>query len=152
MTTPTDESSSTNPTPSVVPSSVDYSNPYYLQSGDHPVVMLVSQPLASDNFLTWNRSMSMALIAKNKLCFVDGALSKPYESDPIYHAWIRYNTVVFSWLLNALSKEIASSILYIDTAEEMWNDLNERFAQSNQPRIFQIWKTILHLYFKKMSL
>lgn len=119
MTNPTDEPSSTNPNPSTIHSFVDYSNPYYLQSGDHPRAMLISQLLTDNNFLTWNKSMSMALIVKNKLCFVDGALRKPYESDPMYHAWIRYNTVVLYWLLNALSKEIASSILCIDSAKEM---------------------------------
>ncbi|XP_041020381.1 uncharacterized protein LOC121261999 [Juglans microcarpa x Juglans regia] len=92
----------------------------------------------------------MALIVKSKLCFVNGVLPKPFESDPMYHAWIWCNIVVLPWLLNALSKEIASSVLYIDSAEEMWNDLKERFAQSNRPRIFQIRKAIA--CFKPMHL
>ncbi|KAG6714461.1 hypothetical protein I3842_05G203500 [Carya illinoinensis] len=76
------------------------------------------------------------LITKNKLCFVNGALTLPDENDPMYHAWIHRNIVVLSWLLNALLKEITSSIIYMDSAEEMRNDLKERFAQSNHPRIF----------------
>ncbi|XP_041001582.1 uncharacterized protein LOC121247272 [Juglans microcarpa x Juglans regia] len=123
----------------------DYSNPFYLQHGDHPGAILVSQPLNSDNNLTWNRSMSMALISKNKLCFVNGALPPPPVLDPMHSAWIRCNIVVLSWLLNAMSKEIASSVIYIDFAEEMWKDLKERFAQSNRPHIFQIRKNIASL-------
>jgi len=46
--------------------------------------------------------------------------------------------IVLSWILNSVSQEIASSIIYIDSAEEMWNDIKERFSQQNGPRIFQL--------------
>lgn len=64
----------------------NYSNSYYLQIGDHPGVILISQPLNGDYYLTWNRSMSMALIVKNKSCFVNGALPLPAKIDPLYDA------------------------------------------------------------------
>ncbi|KAG7944752.1 hypothetical protein I3843_15G119400 [Carya illinoinensis] len=120
---------------------LDYSNPFYLQHGDHPGVILVSQPLNGDNYLTWNRSMSMALISKNKLCFVNGALPPPPLSDPMHNAWIRCNTVVLSWLLNAMSKEIAALVIYIDSAEEMWNDLKE---SSYFTRLKGCWEEMVH--------
>ena len=41
-------------------------------------------------------------------------------------------------MLNAVSKEIAGSLLYLDTAQVVWTDLHERFHQNNAPRIFQI--------------
>jgi hypothetical protein len=50
--------------------------------------------------------------------------------------------MVLSWILNSVSQEIASSIIYIDSAEEMWNDIKERFSQQNGPRIFQLQKSI----------
>ncbi|KAF5465188.1 hypothetical protein F2P56_015217 [Juglans regia] len=123
----------------------DYSNPFYLQQGDHHGAVLVSQLLNDDNYLTWNRSISMVVISNNKLCFVNGALPPPPTSDPMHSAWIRCNTMILSWLLNAMSKEILSSVIYIDSTEEMWNDFKEMFAQSNHPRIFQIRKNIASL-------
>ena len=47
-----------------------------------------------------------------------------------------------SWLLNSLSENIRNSILYFDTAESLWKDLEERFSQSNKARFFQIQKDV----------
>jgi hypothetical protein len=47
--------------------------------------------------------------------------------------------------LNSVSKEIASSVIYANTTQEMWEDLKERFAQGNGPRVFEIHKAISSL-------
>ena len=49
-----------------------------------------------------------------------------------------------SWILNAVCKDIADSIMYVDDAESMWIDLHDRFNQSNGPRIFQLFKQQIH--------
>src|ERR1044072_8702339 len=74
-------------------------NPYYLHASDHPGLVLVSQPLADDNYASWKRSMVLALSGKNKLGFVDGTIPQPPEADPQHRAWIRNSNVVASWLL-----------------------------------------------------
>ncbi|KAF5453072.1 hypothetical protein F2P56_028011 [Juglans regia] len=53
--------------------------------------------------------------------------------------------MVLSWLLNSISKEIATSVIYVDSAMEMWYDLKERFSQGNGPQIFQLQKSIASL-------
>jgi hypothetical protein len=80
--------------------------------------------------------MSMAFSAKNKLGFIDGTLEKPIVETSEYFAWDRCNNKVLSWILNYVSQEISSSIIYIEYAQEMWNDIKERFSQCNGPRIF----------------
>uniref|UniRef100_A0A2N9IHW7 Retrotransposon gag domain-containing protein n=1 Tax=Fagus sylvatica TaxID=28930 RepID=A0A2N9IHW7_FAGSY len=42
-------------------------------------------------------------------------------------------------------EEIASNVIYANTTKEIWEDLRERFAQGNGPRIFEIQKSILVL-------
>jgi hypothetical protein len=86
--------------------------------------------------------MTMALSAKNKLGFIDGSLQKLVVDAPEYHAWDRCNNMVLSWILNSVSQEISISIIYIEWAQEIWNDIKERFSQSNGPRIFQLHKAI----------
>ena len=113
-------------------------SPFFLHSGDHPGLALVSHVLTGPNYNTWSRAMVMALNAKNKLGFVDGSLRSPPTDDPMGGVWSRCNSMVTSWLLNAVSKEIADSLLYLDTAHAVWTDLHDRFHQSNAPRIFQI--------------
>ncbi|XP_075643351.1 uncharacterized protein LOC142614677 [Castanea sativa] len=124
----------------------DPSNPLYLHHEESPGAMLVYQPLVGENYPTWARSMRMALIAKNKLGFIDGTLtlSSPMVKTPsTIQAWIRCNKMVASWILNSVSQEIATSIIYRDTAFEIWNNLKEIFLQGNGPRIFQLQKDIV---------
>ena len=46
--------------------------------------------------------------------------------------------MVHSWIVNTLNLEILDSIIYYVIAHEVWEDLHERFSQSNAPRIFEI--------------
>ncbi|KAL5553104.1 hypothetical protein UlMin_040505 [Ulmus minor] len=124
----------------------DSNSPYYLSNEDHPGLALVSQPLIGNNYNSWSRAMTMSLIAKNKLSFVDGSLSRPTVDDECYNSWFRCNSMVMSWLLHAISREIADSVMYIDNAEAMWTDLHDRFHQNNGPRVFQIKQLLNVLY------
>ena len=107
-------------------------SPFFIHNGDHLSLALVSYILTSLNYNTRSRAMSMAL-AKNKLAFVDGTLPQPPTEDPTTSIWSRCNSMVTSWLINAVSKEIDDSILYLNTAQAVWSDLDDRFHQSNAP-------------------
>ncbi|KAL5560411.1 hypothetical protein UlMin_036622 [Ulmus minor] len=124
----------------------DSNSPYYLSNGDHPGLALVSQPLIGNNYNSWSRTMTISLIAKNKLSFVDGSLSRPTVDDECYNSWFHCNSMVMSWLLHAISREIADSVMYIDNTEAMWTNLHDRFHQNNGPRVFQIKQLLNVLY------
>ena len=89
-----------------------------------------SHLFTGSNYNTWSRAMLMALNANNKLRFVDGTLSQPITDDPTAEIWSRCNNMVTSWLLNAVSKEIVDSLLYLESAHAVWANLHERFHQS----------------------
>jgi hypothetical protein len=73
--------------------------------------------------------MIVSLTAKNKLAFVDGSLPKPSpEDEAMHHAWTRCNNMIITWILNSILKEIASSVIYITTCEEMGLDLKDWFS------------------------
>ncbi|KAF7143271.1 hypothetical protein RHSIM_Rhsim05G0165100 [Rhododendron simsii] len=119
-------------------------NPYFLHHSDHPGMVLVSKPLNGDNYLTWCRAMTISLNAKNKLDFIDGPITAPSaKNKPDDHAaWKRCNDMILSWILNSLTADLADNIIYSTTAQEVWEDLHDRFSQSNGPRIFQIERDI----------
>lgn len=50
--------------------------------------------------------------------------------------------MVISQILNALSSEIVGSIVYMNSASEMWLELIERFGKLNGPQLFQIQKEL----------
>lgn len=80
--------------------------------------------------------MQMALNAKKKLEFMDGSLEKLAEIESTSCIQSRCNNMVISWILNAASKEIADSLLYLETVEAVQRDLHDRLRQSNAPCIF----------------
>ncbi|XP_041993277.1 uncharacterized protein LOC121743933 [Salvia splendens] len=128
-----------------VPPAEDFSSPYFLHPSDNPGIQLVSQVLDGSNYVNWSRSMSTALLAKNKLVFTNGTLPKPQDDDLLYHAWIRCNSMVVSWIRNSLSPQICSSIMYLDDAKEIWIDLRDRFSQCDSARIYQLKQKIMFL-------
>lgn len=96
-----------------------------------PGLVFVSQPLASDNYASWSHAMVIALSMKNKLSFIDGTISWPQSSEDLLNHWVRNNNIVISWILNSISKEISASIIYSESAHDIWTDLNERYQQRN---------------------
>ncbi|KAL4353494.1 hypothetical protein GQ457_06G023630 [Hibiscus cannabinus] len=97
--------------------------------------------------------MVMTLSAKNKLGFVDGSISAPPSTNTdLLHSWNRANNMVNSRILNSVSKDIVASLLYHSTASAIWNDLEDRFAQNNGPRIFQLKKKLGDLVQGSMSI
>ncbi|XP_061351894.1 uncharacterized protein LOC133296862 [Gastrolobium bilobum] len=123
----------------------DSSSPYFLSSGDHPGLTLVSHVLLGSNFHSWSRAMMIALSPKNKLFFVDGSLPRPVSDDLLFQSWNRCNSMVTSWILNSVSKDISDSLLYFSSASEIWTDLRNRFLQANGPKIFQLKQQIASL-------
>jgi hypothetical protein len=120
----------------------DSSSPYFLNSSDNPGAVLVSCLLKGDNYPTWRRAMMNALRAKNKLSFVDGSLLKPEEDNKEIQAWEKCNSMVISWIFNALASELHDSVAYVDSTYEMWGELQERFSQGNVPRIHELKREI----------
>ncbi|XP_060968835.1 uncharacterized protein LOC133036299 [Cannabis sativa] len=131
----------------------DPTNPYYLHHGDNPGNVLVSQLLTGqDNYISWSRAMQLSISVKNKLGFLDGTIPKPPPSDYIlYNAWVRNNNIVISWILNSVSKEISSSILY-DESAAIWADLKVRFYQRNGPHIYNLRKGLMNLRQENQSI
>lgn len=138
MSSPT--SSSVNPSSSSV--NENSNSPYYLHHSDNPGTILVSTLLTGDNYPSWKRAMRMALCAQNKIGLVDGSLPKPTSAPADIQAWKRCNFMVLLWILNVLSKTLADSVIYAETAHSVWKELEDRFSRSNVPRIYHLKRSI----------
>ena len=88
---------------------IQYSS-YFLTSGsgDNPGSSIISEVLDDTNYCTWILAITIALDAKNKLCFVDGSLPRPPKNHPYYRTWFRWNSMVKSWILNSVTKRKAA--------------------------------------------
>ncbi|XP_076918297.1 uncharacterized protein LOC143578693 [Bidens hawaiensis] len=85
--------------------------------------------------------MTIALSARNKLTFVNGDFVLPADSSQIT-MWKRCNDMVISWILNTLSPEISASVLYVESAQQLWLELTDRYGQINGAKLYQLQKNI----------
>lgn len=116
-------------------------DPLYLHSNDHLGLVLITQTLIVNNYNSWYWSMCLALTGKNKFGYVDDNFLFPIDGDfRTQTSWKRNDNIVYSWLLNVVSKDIVASIIHASSAEAIWNDLRNRFQQINGPRIYQLCK------------
>lgn len=142
-------SSSTNPlpqTPIGLPSVISNpDSPYYLHPSETPTLTLVSTPFSGLNYRSWARAMKMALLVKNKWEFVSGSIKVPKKDDELYPQWRRCNAMVASWILRSVTATIANSVLSLDVASEIWEDLKERFCESDAFRISDLLEQIYSL-------
>ncbi|KAH0672518.1 hypothetical protein KY290_024748 [Solanum tuberosum] len=137
------------PQPKVVDAS-----PYSLHPLDHPSLIFVTNPLSEngENYFTWRRNFLNALHSKNKVGFVNGTIERPKENSQDLQSWIQCNVIVLSWHTNAFSKELQGSAVHVETAREIWVDLEERFSQGIAPRVYELKRAIALLQQERASI
>ncbi|KAL8109930.1 hypothetical protein AgCh_025868 [Apium graveolens] len=106
------------------------------------------------------RSMWIALNARNKFVLVNGTYSKPAKSSLLYAQWERVNDLVITWILNSVVDDTLDGLNYVTTASEAWDKLREYFSGVSGHRIFQVLKNIhsleqgnrnVEVYFHKLK-
>ena len=131
-------------------------DPLFLNHGESPSIVLVTQPLTgSENYSAQAQAVRKALLTKNKLGFIDGTLtlSSPLVSTlSAVQAWIRCDNMVGTQLTNSISPKLQASIIYEDIALEIQNDLRDRLAQKNGPRIYNLKKEIAEFHQCEVSI
>lgn len=123
---------------------------FLLQNYDHPSMVLVSAPLTGTNYLSWSRSMKIALRAKNKLGFINGKIDVSNIDSNEYEQWLKVDSIVFSWLLNSISKELVDALLYVAIAQDLWFELEKRFNECNGPLMYQLKRKISSFFQENM--
>ncbi|XP_006342287.1 uncharacterized protein [Solanum tuberosum] len=125
---------------------VDAHHPLHLQACDTPGSSLVSiQLTGSENYSLWSRSMKIGLLGKGKLGFITGQYSKDKFAVSLHDLWEKCNTIVLSWIMISVSRELLSGIVYASSAQQVWTDLKERFDKVDGSRIFYLHKEIATL-------
>ena len=112
-------SSSSTPTSNAAIVDESANNPYFLPANENPGLILTSQPLTGlKNYMTWARSMFLALSSINKFAFVNGSISEPNPTSPLFNSWNRCNTTILSWLTSSLSPDLKASVMYVNSTKD----------------------------------
>ncbi|KAK6129015.1 hypothetical protein DH2020_037245 [Rehmannia glutinosa] len=116
----------------------DPTMPYFLPPSDNSHTIEIKPPLDGSNYTAWSRAFTLSISVKNKQGFLDGSIPTPDFSDQLYVPWLRCNNLILTWLFNSVNKDIASSIIYMNSAKEVWDTLKTRYSQPDSVRIFQL--------------
>lgn len=84
----------------------------------------------------------MALVAKNKLCFIDETCKRPAVDYADLQKWNRNDYMVQCWLINSMEKSIAEGFILQQYVHQLYDKILERYGQSNAPRLFELHKTL----------
>lgn len=103
---------------------------------DNSSMILVSALLNGSNYLSWSRSMVLALHVKDKLGFINGKIKQPDLDSEEYEQWHKVDSMVISWILNAISKDLVEAFLYVTNSRELWTEISKRFGERNGPMLY----------------
>jgi len=83
--------------------------------------IITSIKFDGQNYEWWNRAVTIALMAKNKLGFIGGRISKPQPAAPLAkkNAWTMVNSMLTSWILNVIEPNLHTSMTYENTTYKM---------------------------------
>ena len=77
-----------------------------------------------------------------KLGFIDGTSAKPSVNDPHSEQWIRVDSMVTTWILNSISKDIVEAFMYTKSSRNLCLDLEQQYGECNGPQFYQLQREI----------
>jgi hypothetical protein len=114
-------------------------SPYDITPNDNPGSLLTQVQLKGDqNYDEWSRSLRTALRARKKFGFVDGTIERPDEGSADLEDWWTNNSLLVSWIMNTIEPSLRSTMSHMEVAQDLWQDIKERFSVVNGPRIQQL--------------
>ncbi|XP_075106831.1 uncharacterized protein LOC142179846 [Nicotiana tabacum] len=122
---------------------IDQHHPLFLQPCDTPGSSLISVKLIGpENYTLWSSTIRVSLLGKSKAGFVDGRYPKEKFDITLHELWETCNAIVLSWIMNSVSAELLSGMVYASSAHKVWMDLIERFDKVNGSRVLYLHKQI----------
>lgn len=120
----------------------DSTNPLYMHPTESAGSTIMPMVFDGTGYRSWRRVVLRALSVKNKTGFINGKIMKPAPNAPSFAQWERCDDMVTSWLLNFLSKDLADSLQYLNNAKELWDELENRYDQTNGAKLYQLQQEI----------
>ncbi|XP_048501679.1 uncharacterized protein LOC125497986 [Beta vulgaris subsp. vulgaris] len=129
-----------------------YKDPLFIAVNDNGSTPLGSIIFDGTNFMNWSKSIRIALGAKNKLGFLGGKHPKPTTGEEEVQKWERCDYMVRSWLLATMKPDVAGSLVNMQSTKQLWEEILERYAQTNAPQLFALKKDLWELQQNNLSI
>ncbi|XP_070047351.1 uncharacterized protein [Nicotiana tomentosiformis] len=137
-----DDTSDSTSSPNVNKDTLDSTNPLYMHPSESAGSTLVPVVFDVTGYRSWRRGILRGLSVKNKVGFITEKCKKPDSDHPTFEQWERCDDMVTSWIINSLSKDLADSLQYVVDAKELWQELEDRYDQTNGAKLYQLERKI----------
>ncbi|KAL9227909.1 hypothetical protein vseg_003545 [Gypsophila vaccaria] len=121
---------------------IPMSSPLYLHPSDSPNMSLTTTKFNGENYDLRAAAVKNGLDAKNKLGFIEGKVGKPIgdegEDNIELVAWRQCSAMIRGWLRSSIEDKLHASITFSGSVKEIWDELRERYAAGNAPRVHQL--------------
>ncbi|KAL0395265.1 UNVERIFIED_CONTAM: Retrovirus-related Pol polyprotein from transposon RE1 [Sesamum latifolium] len=117
------------------------------QSTENSGLVMISAPFNGSNWLTWSRSVRIALEGKDKLGYIDGSYMRPHDGSVDLKQWRITDSLVRTWILSTMVKEIVNAFLYVPSARALWLELEA----SNKSKMEEIEENQLMQFLMGLS-
>uniref|UniRef100_A0A803LJ65 Retrotransposon Copia-like N-terminal domain-containing protein n=1 Tax=Chenopodium quinoa TaxID=63459 RepID=A0A803LJ65_CHEQI len=135
----------------VLDAQMNYQDPLFLSHSDNHAASLTPMLFDGSNFMIWSRNVKLALGAKNKKGFIEGKVPKPVVGHKDYNRWERNDYMVRCWIFRSMTNQVAGGLSLVQTSKPLWDELVERYSESNIPLLYQLKKDLGKLEQGEMS-
>ncbi|XP_015086965.1 uncharacterized protein LOC107030077 [Solanum pennellii] len=120
----------------------DLTSVFYIHPSESAGSTIVPFVFGGSGYRSWRRTVLRGLSVKNKTGFIIGKIQKPRLDSPNFAQRERCDDMVTSWILNSMSKDLRDSLQYFDNARELWDELEDRYDQTNGAKLYQLQQEI----------
>lgn len=119
-------------------------------------VLIVPEKLSGDgsNYRQWAQSIRLAIDGRGRLGYITGTTAAPPQTDmKAYQTWQSENSMVTSWLINAMAPGIRKSFMFLPSAHDIWEAVKEAYGDgATVPLIFDLQQQVWDLKQNSLSL
>jgi len=127
----------------------DLQNLLFIYPSEGPGSLAIQEKLlGASNYKSWRRNVEIGLGTKQKLEFVQGIVTQPIADLIKAEMWNTCNSITIAWIINFVSKSVGQSILFPNFAQQIWLQLDQRFALSDGSDVKQNLALISEYYTK----
>ncbi|KAL2895109.1 Retrovirus-related Pol polyprotein from transposon RE1 [Bienertia sinuspersici] len=121
---------------------IDPTSPLFFHPFDGTNSVVVKKLQGSSNYRLWRRSLEISLAAKRKLGFVTGGVKRDPTDIYKQECLDTCNNMVISSILGSVFESIKKSVMFANSAELIWKQLEARFSVSNGVRRYSLNKQL----------
>ncbi|XP_058190207.1 uncharacterized protein LOC131307603 [Rhododendron vialii] len=87
---------------------------------------ITSTPLNGGNYVLWAKAVEVYYMGQSEDSFLTD--EPPATAEPTYRAWKAVDARVRSELWNSMTEQVASTLMFCDTAREVWTQAQELYS------------------------